>query len=362
MVTIFAARTANGESRFIGEVGRGSACACFCIVCGSPLIAKQGEELEWHFAHEAGNERPECPAGAMNLLRRLALEELQKLTSWPAQPLSRTHPVPGRAPLTWAATPAGEILIAESGGPDEPSGYVTLLEGGTASIHVCIGREQPPTPREGEALAVLWCPETDGVQIRTEHDARAFVREQMALRWLALPDFAGLLVAAQEEARLAADKLRLHHEDFQRARAAEAGARWAQKRRALLAEPSDLAATDQANIAAANIGVISSVPRTASPAWAPGLEPGGSIHYRRLDDGSQWVCYPVAGKKWRLRSVPDAFDGWDETFPPTVAVAAEVDGVLEVVSFDKLLLLFNRHALESQIDSDPRVIERRFAR
>jgi hypothetical protein len=363
MVTIFAARTANGESRFIGEVGRGSACACFCIVCGSLLVAKQGEELEWHFAHEAGNERPECPAGAMNLLRRLALEELQKLTSWPAQPFSRPHPVPGRAPLTWSATPTGQFLIAESGGPDEPAGYVTLVEGATASIHVCIGREPPPAARQGDAIAVLWCPETEGVQIRTEQDARAFVREKMALRWLSLPDFSGLLVAAKEEARLAADRLRLQQEALQRARAAEAGARWAQKRRALLADPADPGATDQANITAAvTSGSMSSVPRSASPAWAQGLEPGGSIHYRRLDDGSQWVCYPVAGKKWRLRAVPHAFDGWDETFPPTVAVAAKIDGVLEVVNFDKLLLLFNKHAVESQIDSDPRVIERRFDR
>lgn len=362
MVTIFAARSANGESRFIGEVGRGSACACFCFVCGSPLVAKQGEELEWHFAHEAGNERPECPAGAMNLLRRLALEELQQLTSWPAPPFSLAHPIPGHPPLTWSATPTGEFLIADAGGPDEPAGYVTLLEGGTASIHVCIGKEPPPVPRQGDAIAVLWCPETDGVQIRTEQDARAFVREKMALRWLSLPDFSGSLAAAKEEARREAERVRVQQEAFQRARAAEAGARWAQKRRSLLADPADLAGVghDQAGVLPDSSRISSLQERPSVLAqWAPGLEPGGSIHYRLMDDGSQWVCYPIAGKRWRLQAVPHAFDGWDETFPPSIAVP-ETEGRLQVVDFAKLLLLFNKHARESHIDSDPRVIERRF--
>lgn len=43
-----------------------------------PLIAKQGSEKEWHFAHEAGQERPECLSGALNMLRRLVVEKLKR--------------------------------------------------------------------------------------------------------------------------------------------------------------------------------------------------------------------------------------------------------------------------------------------
>lgn len=76
MINLFDGIGPQGEMRFIGEVERGAACGCRCPECNSPLIAKQGNEKEWHFAHEGGRERPECHAGAMNMLRRLAIEHL----------------------------------------------------------------------------------------------------------------------------------------------------------------------------------------------------------------------------------------------------------------------------------------------
>ena len=57
--------------------------------------------------------------------------------------------------------------------------------------------------------------------------------------------------------------------------------------------------------------------------------------------------------------VPHPHEGWDESFPPSIAVP-EWDAWLRVGDFGKLLMLFNRHATASEIDSDPGVIERRF--
>ena len=96
-----------------------------------------------------------------------------------------------------------------------------------------------------------------------------------------------------------------------------------------------------------------------APDWAPGFVAGTSIHYRAMDDGSQWVCYQSGANEWRLRPVPVAHEGWDESFPLTIAVA-EREAWLRVVDFGKLLLLFNAHATASRIDSDPRVIQRLF--
>ena len=79
MSQLFAALDARGAIRFVGDVPRGAACACFCPDCSSPLIARQGTEKEWHFAHEGGQERPECLVGAQNLLRRFCMEHLQYL-------------------------------------------------------------------------------------------------------------------------------------------------------------------------------------------------------------------------------------------------------------------------------------------
>jgi Competence protein CoiA-like family len=81
MSNLFAALDAGGQQRFISEVERGVACACFCPECTSPLIAKHGDEKVWHFAHAAGQERPECSAGAANMMRRIAIEYLGSLAS-----------------------------------------------------------------------------------------------------------------------------------------------------------------------------------------------------------------------------------------------------------------------------------------
>ena len=79
MSQLFAALDAQGEIRFVGDVPRGAACGCFCPACASPLVAKLGEVNEWHFAHVAGQERPDCIVGAVNLLRRLGVEYLNQL-------------------------------------------------------------------------------------------------------------------------------------------------------------------------------------------------------------------------------------------------------------------------------------------
>jgi hypothetical protein len=76
-LSIFAGLDHDGVLRFVGDVTRGAACGCRCAACGAALIAKRGDQKVWHFAHEASQERPDCLAGAVNLLRRLAIEQLR---------------------------------------------------------------------------------------------------------------------------------------------------------------------------------------------------------------------------------------------------------------------------------------------
>lgn len=79
MVQLTMALGTNNTIQFVGEVARGSECGCFCPVCRGPLVAKKGMINEWHFAHESGQERPECFVGALNLFSRLMLEHLQEI-------------------------------------------------------------------------------------------------------------------------------------------------------------------------------------------------------------------------------------------------------------------------------------------
>lgn len=352
MATLFVARDAAGVTRFIGDVARGAACGCFCPVCNAALVAKQGEALDWHFAHEAGTERPECRAGAMNLLRRLAVEELGKrgLVLLPAY--SVAHPLSGRPPIEWTPHAAGELQLLDAGGAQAPVATLPLREGGSALVFVCIDREAPPTSYGPEqALLVVWGPYPDDGKIRTEVQAREFVRATVRLRWAALPDFDGRLASAQAEARAFTERL-------QRERSQQAGARWGAVRRTLYNPPPQHGpAADEPPPRQ----LATPAAPAAAPEWAPGLMAGSSIHYRGMDDGSQWVCFQHAPNQWRLRPVPEPHDGWDESFPLTIAVP-EGDTWLRLVDFGKLLMLFNAHATESTIDSDHRVIERLFQR
>lgn len=350
MATLFVARDAAGVTRFVGDVPRGAACGCFCPVCKSALVAKQGDELDWHFAHEAGTERPECRAGAMNLLRRLALEELNRRGLVLLPDFSVAHPLGGRAPLVWTAHPAGELHVLEVRGAQTPAATLALREGGSALVFVCIDRETPPAASgPDEALLVAWCPYPENGKIRTEAQAREFVRASTRLHWASLPDYEGRVAAAQEERRAFLRQLQDRAQQ-------QAGARWGAMRRALQAPP--LAREDVDAVPPA--GAPAPAPVVA-PEWAPGLVVGTSIHYRAMDDGSQWVCYQSAPNHWRLRAVPELHEGWDESFPLTIAVS-EGEAWLRVVDFGKLLMLFNAHATASRIDSDPRVIQQLFVR
>ncbi len=63
----------NGRVRAVSEVPRGRACDCACPSCGAPVVARQGDVREWHFAHSSG---VECGAGAETALHRAAKQLL----------------------------------------------------------------------------------------------------------------------------------------------------------------------------------------------------------------------------------------------------------------------------------------------
>lgn len=356
MVKLFVARDAGGRYRFIGDVARGSACGCFCLACGSPLIARKADILEWHFAHEASQERPECHAGATNLLRRLAVEELDRGQRLSALAYSIGHPLAGRPPITWTAQPTGSMQFLAARSPEEPAASISLVQGGEALIHVCIGREDDP-PAQGQALAVLRCPLPLEGKIHTEEQARAFVRNRAELSWLFLPDYAGLLETAAAE-------LRSHVQRKQQERSSQAGAWWAAQRRKMDARSSDFvrgpSPAEPAPTGAQPAPAAVAGDALGAPDWAPGLLRDTSMHFRELDDGTRWLCYQDAPGRWQLRPVPSPQDGWDETFPPSVAVP-EGPTWLRVVDFSRLLMMFNRHAVRSEITSDPRAISRHFS-
>ncbi|NTV70425.1 MAG: hypothetical protein HGA71_09790 [Azonexaceae bacterium] len=62
----------DGRIRSVEEVARGLACECVCPSCGAPVIARQGEIREWHFAHSTESD---CEGGTETALH-LAAKQL----------------------------------------------------------------------------------------------------------------------------------------------------------------------------------------------------------------------------------------------------------------------------------------------
>jgi hypothetical protein len=80
---------ADGSLAHISEVRSGLACGCRCPGCGTPLVARKGDQVEHHFGHHgAAGERP-CHSGAESALHRFAKELLASRLAFALPPLLR---------------------------------------------------------------------------------------------------------------------------------------------------------------------------------------------------------------------------------------------------------------------------------
>lgn len=96
----------SGRFVFVSEVPRGLACQCRCVVCGEPLIARQGAIREHHFAHASGREP--CDVSHESLLHRYAKQVIQEAGGL-AVPLNDV--VSARLGLDGASAPAGQLML-----------------------------------------------------------------------------------------------------------------------------------------------------------------------------------------------------------------------------------------------------------
>lgn len=65
----------NGTLIHVNDVNRGEACNCVCIECGEKLVARQGDNNQWHFSHK---NTTNCHGGRMTALHKLAQQIIQE--------------------------------------------------------------------------------------------------------------------------------------------------------------------------------------------------------------------------------------------------------------------------------------------
>jgi hypothetical protein len=343
---------AHGEIRFVGDVPKGAGCGCFCPTCKSPLVAKQGFENEWHFAHEASQERPECAIGAENLARSLGIEHLRNLHARGGLvlPPYTTHAgvstlwLSRSVPVTWGAQLVGPLTWRDAPGKAQSVATGMLDTGAPMAFFVQVGVTASPSLEglpEDCAYATLLVVPSWPRGTRTREEAMAALAQTAQFKWGYQPDTFGMRAAAQrelEEMELQARELAAENE---RRRALAAGQRWAMIAKAMNQKSA------AAPYGGGHHGAVSSMPNGSAGVQAPakvepearypqypGHKPGCNFQFFRLSPEESWVFYeldpefvrqrgmaPVNDqpmKSWGIAPAHGHTEGWDECLPPSV--------------------------------------------
>jgi Competence protein CoiA-like family len=304
MTKLFAAIGADEELRFVGDVPRGAACGCRCLVCHSPLVAKQGDERDWHFAHEGRQERPECLVGAVNLLHRLAVEYLKAgaeiaLPRYTQRVHARSSSRNYSEEVSWSAQLTGAPVWLEAKGKEAAVARGRLDNGIDVAIHVSIAEREPnvyPAGAGAGASVVFWC----AVPVQSDLRKRIYIEQHFRrcarFIWIHQPDVFGLVDMARRRQQAAADReeAQARHRDQEVAR--EAGRRWAAATERLRGMQQEQAQSSLPSIAQCEPRpAASSAPAlaTADYSWAPGRKPNTSFIFYRLEDRQAWVLYSL---------------------------------------------------------------------
>ena len=235
MSQLFAGLTNSGEIKFVGDVERGMVCGCFCPSCNSPLVAKHGNVNEGRFAHEAGQERPDCFPGAVNLVRRIAIEHLHSLPSIVLPPYQVHVRGPSRfgsmaVAVEWERQPvevSGWLLDPAKA---EPVARAVLDSGAAVDLHVEVAtaeKDWPVVIDSSRGMVVFSTPLPGQAFLRTAEAVTNHIRDHGRFVWVYQPDVLGHVAAAKQRLIKMAEAEQKRLDDFVKQRSLAAGRRWA---------------------------------------------------------------------------------------------------------------------------------------
>lgn len=351
MTQLFAAVDATGGIRFADEVPRGSGCGCFCPVCSSPLVAKQGDQNRWHFAHEAGQDRPECLVGAVNLVHRIAVEFLRESGVLQLPPYEHVvHVRHLRETVSWKAQfLRNGLQWSEAPSRGSPVATGRLDNGIAAQLYVLIEQAppvfHPPLGSETVAQIVVWFPMPGPAELKKLIYVRQHIRRCANVLWRYQPDVFGLVSKTRQRLQT-----KLKEDEDLRSRAA--GMKWAaiaQRMKAVgqdaqQAHPPDVQGMNQS---AKNIPVTEK-----AYDWAPDRKPQSSFIFYRLRDGTAWVVYTRTDETWSIVPRP-AFEGWEEYLPASVAVASLQEGLYRAPALMPVFTFMSGNTSCTRTSSNP---------
>jgi hypothetical protein len=300
---LFAAVDAARQIRFIDDVPSGAACSCFCAACGSPLIARKGSVKVHHFAHEANQERPECLAGALNLLRRLAADFLRE-SATPVLPQYRRQVsrrlLSGHATelVEWDAQPVRVDWFDETH-QGAPVGRILLDNDVSVDVLITIADDPPPQSQVDSPTGALafytYLPEYEVLCSRA--GVLGHLGGTGRLVWIYQPDVYGLVSDAVKRLRARYDK----EEALANERARKEREHFDQAYAVSVAAPETAGAKEE------------SAP--AAP-WTAEKKRNASFFGYRFPDGSAWVHFELGRGGYGLRELhaqPQWYHGLSES-------------------------------------------------
>lgn len=359
MTPLFAALDASGALRFIGEVERGADCGCSCPVCGSALVARQGAANEWHFAHEASQERPECETAATRMLHRLMFEHLQVLSEADPLPLPpyRQRVAIVRALINvhedvqWGARVMGAVQWCADPASGDPVARARLDTGVDLRLFVAVGDAEPPPPLADEAQAVFRCRPPPASVLRDRRSVEQYLVQHGELAWAHHPDALGLIAAAR--ARLETRSRQIYANWLSMADAAGGPAT------VVDARPPPLFYGP---------GTRPDPREAARYTCAPAHAPNVSFTLYRMSPTEAWLLYlleRVGPVDWRtapekfyaLAPFPAPFEGWAQALPTSVGVADPAVGIVRCKGFLDAVTYLSRRAQSTRSGRNPTAFE-----
>lgn len=309
-LSIFAGVDAKETLRFVGDVPRGAACGCRCVACGAPLVARRGEIRNWHFAHEASQERPDCFAGAVNLLRRLTISRLMELglpplPTYRAQIRTGFTLFPLSESISWSPSKFTIERWVIDGPVTAPVVFIRLATGTRVQLWVDVNGSTEPratdlAAEEGAIVFRLPLPHSSDL-LRNQAAAVQHIDDLGELIWLRCPDAEGIRVSAQADLDRRAQRV--------------------QDESAALRRMSGAAPVQAPELPAASWPP--SPPRDVvdqSP-WAAWRKHPHAFLFYGLKDGTAWVIFPHQDGRMFMMPYPEAFEGWDEAIPARIGTA-----------------------------------------
>jgi|SRR5690554_340313 len=148
----------TGKMREVGDVPRGRRCGCICPSCRAGLIAKQGSEKEWYFAHDPSAEnRPDkkCDISFESACRLFIIDRLKDGQIPVIMTPAVGNPVAGKGRSRPIAKLEGLVFVDS----EEYGDVKAIIKGHTLEVFLDYSnRARPGPPGNPDSTGVLAFP------------------------------------------------------------------------------------------------------------------------------------------------------------------------------------------------------------